>query len=318
VKKNFKLGFVFLFTTFILTISFFYINQVSAAFDDPTIKVNTVNVWQYNPYIGESGTICYGQVFLPDQKINIDISDIMVNAIPLKTGDPLPDPNDDYEWRQYKWYFKVWDNSKVFTANECKFGPLDGGTTLKGDFRCTRDISKIGPIPDGQSKELTIYIRAYMPTPESEGSDYVIYKKDLKFLVKNSVDESECNTEPIDWNFDLCEQIPLDNTIARKNCANCFDRGGIWTAVGCIPTSTEDIVKTLIEIGLVISGALVLVMILAGAFMLSTSQGDPKKTQDAKELISSAIIGLLFIIFSVTILQFIGLSILRIPEFGHP
>jgi hypothetical protein len=65
------------------------------------------------------------------------------------------------------------------------------------------------------------------------------------------------------------------------------------------------------------SGAIVLIMILAGAFMLSTSQGDPKKTQDAKELITSAIIGLLFIIFSITILQFVGVSILRIPGFGE-
>jgi len=68
---------------------------------------------------------------------------------------------------------------------------------------------------------------------------------------------------------------------------------------------------------MIISGAIVLIMILAGAFMLSTSQGDPKKTQDAKELISSAIIGLLFIIFSITILQFVGVSILRIPGFGE-
>lgn len=119
--------------------------------------------------------------------------------------------------------------------------------------------------------------------------------------------------------YQLCSlQIDKDtNTQAWANCTNCMEGGGIWTAVGCIPQTPEAIVKTLIEIGLIMSGAVVLIMILAGAFMLSTSQGDPKKTQDAKELISSAIIGLLFIIFSITILQFVGVSILRIPGFGE-
>jgi hypothetical protein len=122
-----------------------------------------------------------------------------------------------------------------------------------------------------------------------------------------------------DSKYELCS-MQIDkatNTQAWVNCTICMEDGGIWTAVGCIPQTPEAIVKTLIEIGLIISGAIVLIMILAGAFMLSTSQGDPKKTQDAKELISSAIIGLLFIIFSITILQFVGVSILRIPGFGE-
>ena len=131
--------------------------------------------------------------------------------------------------------------------------------------------------------------------------------------------EDICQAEPIDATYELCSmQInSVTNTQAWANCSKCMQDGGIWTAVGCIPQTPEAIVKTLIEIGLIMSGAIVLIMILAGAFMLSTSQGDPKKTQDAKELITSAIIGLLFIIFSITILQFVGVSILRIPGFGE-
>ena len=71
------------------------------------------------------------------------------------------------------------------------------------------------------------------------------------------------------------------------------------------------------EIGIIFAGAVVLIMILAGSFMLSTSQGDPKKVQEAKEMITSAIIGLLFVIFSITLLQFIGVSIIKIPGFGQ-
>lgn len=91
---------------------------------------------------------------------------------------------------------------------------------------------------------------------------------------------------------------------------------GIYTAIGCIPSNSESIVAQMVKIGLGIAGGIALLMILAGSFMLSTSQGEPKRAGEAKELITSAVMGLLFVIFSVTILQFIGVTILRIPGFG--
>lgn len=91
---------------------------------------------------------------------------------------------------------------------------------------------------------------------------------------------------------------------------------GIYTAVGCIGADSESIVTSLVRIGLGIAGGIALLMILAGAFLFTTSQGDPKQASQAKELITSAIMGLLFVIFSVTILQFIGVTILQIPGFG--
>ncbi len=137
-----------------------------------------------------------------------------------------------------------------------------------------------------------------------------------------------CTTDEIDTNppknlspanyesFKLCNQIP-DGSSARTQCENCSNNDGIWTAVGCIPTDPSDMIKVLLRIGLMISGGVVLLTILAGSFILSTSAGDPKKTTEAKELISSAIIGLVFVIFSVSILQLIGVQILQIPGFGR-
>lgn len=93
---------------------------------------------------------------------------------------------------------------------------------------------------------------------------------------------------------------------------------GVWTAIGCIPTSPQGIVQSLLRVGLGMAGGVVVLSVLAGAFMLTTSSGEPKKVQEAQELISSAIIGLLFVVFSVIILQFIGVQILRLPGFGSP
>lgn len=146
-------------------------------------------------------------------------------------------------------------------------------------------------------------------------------KRSMPFIAAVSCDPDSCSTIPTDPtgnSYDLClMQINANQPVAFQRCLECFESEGIWTAVGCIPRTPQKIISTLIQIGLVISGAIVLIMILVGAFMLSTSQGDPKKTQDAKELITSAIIGLLFIIFSVTILQFIGASAIKIPGFGE-
>jgi hypothetical protein len=134
--------------------------------------------------------------------------------------------------------------------------------------------------------------------------------------------------------FNLCEQINDPN--AKSQCQACAtsnagstseaarDSGkgggkasGIWTAVGCIPTSYQGIVSSVVKIGLSISGGVALLLMISAGFMLTTSQGEPKKKAAATELLTSAVMGLLFIIFSVTILQFIGFTVLQIPGFGR-
>lgn len=47
--------------------------------------------------------------------------------------------------------------------------------------------------------------------------------------------------------------------------------------------------------------------------MIITSQGDPRRLQSGKELLTAAIAGLLLVIFSVLILRVIGVNILGIP-----
>lgn len=116
--------------------------------------------------------------------------------------------------------------------------------------------------------------------------------------------------------YDICESNLKENSEAYGHCTTCYDQGGIWTAVGCIAQSPQALVGKLINIGIGISGGIALIIILASAFSLTVSQGDVKKTSDAKEWLTAAIIGLLFIIFSVSILEFIGESVLRIPGFG--
>jgi hypothetical protein len=142
---------------------------------------------------------------------------------------------------------------------------------------------------------------------------------DYNFWVCADGDEgcsSDMGTNSDSEPYSICESNLKPGSAAYGSCTTCYGDGGIWTAIGCIDQNPKTLVKKLINFGIGISGGIALIIILTSAFSLTISQGDVKKTSDAKEWLTAAIIGLLFIIFSVSILEFIGSSVLRIPGFG--
>lgn len=157
-------------------------------------------------------------------------------------------------------------------------------------------------------------------TPQEEGSSLIITGQGADYgQVYCSTSVPSVSTLGLTVNpFDYCKQAHPND---YDQCTDCFGKdkkaptGKLWTAVGCIDTSAPGIVRSLLSVGLGLSGGVVLLSILVGAFMLATSAGEPKKVQEAQEIISAAIIGLLFVIFSAIILQFIGASILHVPGF---
>lgn len=88
------------------------------------------------------------------------------------------------------------------------------------------------------------------------------------------------------------------------------------TAIGPIDTNFPDLIKKIFAVLLSLSGGIAVLLIIAAGYALITSSGNPEKTQAAKERLTSAIVGLLFIIFSFVILEVIGVSILKIPGIG--
>lgn len=88
------------------------------------------------------------------------------------------------------------------------------------------------------------------------------------------------------------------------------------TALNKIETEPTRLIGKLFGILLSLSGGIALLLIIYSGYQLMMAQGNPEKIQGAKETLTSAIVGLLFIIFSVVILQIIGVEILRIPGFG--
>jgi len=116
--------------------------------------------------------------------------------------------------------------------------------------------------------------------------------------------------------YSICSSNLGNNQTALRACQTCMGQNGIWTSVGCISQDPKNLVAKIVNIGIGILGGIFLLRVLAAAFTLTVSQGDVKKTSEAKEMITESVIGVSFVLFSVTILQFIGSGVLKIPGFG--
>jgi len=88
------------------------------------------------------------------------------------------------------------------------------------------------------------------------------------------------------------------------------------TAIGNISTEPQGFVRFIFGAVLGLAGGIALILIIISGYKLMASQGNPEGTKAALEQLTSAIIGLLFIILSFVILQIIGVDILRIPGFS--
>ena len=91
----------------------------------------------------------------------------------------------------------------------------------------------------------------------------------------------------------------------------------VETALGCISTLADagpnSFFASIIKIAVALGGGLALVLMLYGVFIVTTSAGIPDKLKEGQEIITSAISGLIFIILSVFLLNFIGINILSLP-----
>ncbi len=97
-----------------------------------------------------------------------------------------------------------------------------------------------------------------------------------------------------------------------NNCGN----NSIDTALGCVDVSnTNAFMAWVLRFAIGIGGGIAFLLMIIGIFQVIISTGDPDRLKAGKELITSALIGLLMIIFSVFLLQLIGVQILQISGF---
>jgi hypothetical protein len=100
--------------------------------------------------------------------------------------------------------------------------------------------------------------------------------------------------------------------------------GRMYTFLGCLGGGggfTEEgaggsVVQSILNVVFSISGGIAFLYLLYGSFTIATSQSDPEKLNYGRRLVSGAIIGLVFTLSSVLVVNFIASNVLRVPGFG--
>ena len=121
------------------------------------------------------------------------------------------------------------------------------------------------------------------------------------------------------WVYKNGDPIPKEPTqeefIRQNNIRDSIKCTSVQTGIGEISTEPQGFVKRIFSFVLGIAGGIALILIMISGYKLMASQGNPEQITAARDQLISAIVGLLFIIFSFVILEIIGVDILKIPGF---
>ena len=125
---------------------------------------------------------------------------------------------------------------------------------------------------------------------------------------------------------DVCNDFAAGSP-ERQACVDCVTgvtMGGasgtyVWTAIGCLEAGNPNhFIGQILGWSTIIGAGIAFLLIVFGGFQITTAAGDPKRVKAAQELITAAIMGLLLIIFSIFLLNLIGIKILNLPGFPTP
>jgi hypothetical protein len=108
------------------------------------------------------------------------------------------------------------------------------------------------------------------------------------------------------------------STPTPQPAALCGNNTGVQTAIGCIPvlSGTNNFLAFVLRWAVGIGGGIAFLLMIYSGFMIMTAAGNPERLKAGQELLTSAISGLILLIFSVFILKFIGIDILGLCHFG--
>jgi len=102
-------------------------------------------------------------------------------------------------------------------------------------------------------------------------------------------------------------------------------KGRMYTMFGCITTdlgsfqsegAAASVVQTILNLIFSITGGAALLALIYGAFLVLTSQAEPEKLNQGKRIIFGAIIGVVFTLGSVFLVNLLASGVLKIPGFG--
>jgi len=119
-----------------------------------------------------------------------------------------------------------------------------------------------------------------------------------------------------------CDTVLIDETTNTPKFP--VKVGRQFTMLGCITSGTgvgfkegaPSFVQALLNDIFYLSGGLAFLYLMYGGFIILTSQADPERLNYGRRLVTGSIVGLVFTIGSVFMVNLIGSGILHIPGFS--
>lgn len=201
------------------------------------------------------------------------------------------------------------------TTAEIKcLGNSNGSIICRGIINPYFDLSST---PD--SKIIQDSNGKYYTCPTVEGINRAIGKLEVSFTGGTNCTTGSIVTIPADWDISS-EGMPWDkgtNNPFKEDSPTCPDGNSINTAIGCIPiNNTDEFISFVLRWAVGVGGGIAFLLIVLAGFQIMTSSGNPDRLKAGQELMTSAIAGLILLIFSVFVLKIIGVDILGLPSFG--
>lgn len=96
----------------------------------------------------------------------------------------------------------------------------------------------------------------------------------------------------------------------------CGPDQALVTDLGTIPCSPTGFAQTIYTVGLMFIGAVALLFIVYGGYLILTSQGSPDAVAKGRSYITYAIIGVVLAISGYALYQIVALNVLKLPGFS--
>lgn len=105
-----------------------------------------------------------------------------------------------------------------------------------------------------------------------------------------------------------------DSALGGGGCSET----AINTAIGCLDVlgNQNQFLGDLLRWAVGVGSGIAFILIVYSGFMIMTGAGNPERIKAGQELLTSAISGLIMLIFCIFILRFIGVDILGLDRFG--
>ena len=208
-------------------------------------------------------------------------------------------------------------------SSEMTCGELDSRGGCPGDDDCMRVVTQSGG-PAGRGAATPAQCQCQMP--ENQAGTVPLgqpCQQDSDCASPGRYCWGDFHQEPVCQELSRAEVMQQRQQTGQDGASPSCDPGGgepgtgIDTAIGCIPVGdTNAFIGFILRWAIGIGGGIAFLLIVYSAFMIMTSQGNPERLKAGQELLTSAIAGLIMLIFSVFILKVIGVDILRLPGFG--